>query len=152
MLSIVCGFMHVTYFSHSIQYHYRSQFSSRELLRDICDYLVIYKVYSTFTSTLYAFSANPVQITGSRTPGHSTINPHILSWTVGSRGRSAEVRRFPTAEGRDFARRGYVSLRPGAAARLVFFSINGGSIIRTSEQAPNVSRTFYSGRARGRHW
>ena len=48
--------MHVTYFSHSIQYHYRSQFSSRELLRDIRDYLVIYKVYSTFTSTLYAFS------------------------------------------------------------------------------------------------
>ena len=65
--------MHVTYFSHSIQYHYRSQFSSRELLRDICDYLVIYKVYSTFTSTLYAFSANPVQIKGIETPAeHST--------------------------------------------------------------------------------
>ena len=79
--------MHVTYFSHSIQYHYRSQFSSRELLRDIRDYLVIYKVYSTFTSTLYAFSANPVQIKGIETPAphaHSDRRVHhVAQLTLG---------------------------------------------------------------------
>ena len=100
--------MHVTYFSHSIQYHYRSQFSSRELLRDIRDYLVIYKVYSTFTSTLYAFSANPVQIKGSGTPG---THPLKCLGTRSTHFPCIEIRRAARAPQK--GQNGCLAVRPG---------------------------------------